>query len=122
MGIFGIAGGAQAFSSASGGKVYVFNHISTAAAQVVGANASRTKVTFHNPGTIDLFIAPVLNNNGASGGAIAFTPTTATLGGCFLVFANGGTLVVDGECQGAWQAFARSGTDNPLTVMDTNIG
>lgn len=120
MTIFGGVGGAQVFSSASGGKIYAYNNISTTPAVVVAANPSRTQITFHNPGTVDIFIAPstVLN---ASGASVALTPNTTILGGCFRVFANGGTLVISGECQGAWQAFSATGITNALTVMDTNL-
>lgn len=120
MGIVTGPGGPQAFSSASGGKVYAYNALTTAPAVVAPANTSRIKITFHNPGSIDVFVAPakVLN---AAGSAVALVPTTAALGGCWRVFANGGTLEIAGECQGAWQAFSASGTGNSLTVMDSNI-
>ena len=117
--IVGGVGGAVAFSSASGGKVYAFNNVSTTPAQVVAGNVSRTKLTFPNPGTVDIFIAPATVL--VSGAATTLSPTTAALGGCFRVFANGGTLVIEGECQTAWQAFSASGTGNPLTVMDSNL-
>lgn len=121
MGIISTGPGSPlANSSASGGKINFFNTISTAAQPVVLANPQRQKITFHNPGTVDLYIAPALALN-AAGQNVAFTPALGSLGGCFLVFANGGTLVVEGECQGAWQALSASGTTNPLTVMDSNI-
>lgn len=116
--VTGIAGGALAFSSASGGKVYAYNNITTVAAQVAAANPSRQKITFHNPGTVDIYIAPAYVVN--TGTNVALAPTTAALGGCFIIYANGGTLELSGECQGAWKAFAASGTTNPLTVMDSN--
>lgn len=116
MSIHGLVGGAQVFSSASGGKVYPYNSISTAPLTVVPANPSRTKLTFHNPGSIDIFVAPLFTATGA-----ALAPSTGALGGTFRVFANGGALTVDGECQGAWQAFSASGAGNPLTVMDSNV-
>lgn len=112
-------GSPLAFSSASGGKVYAYNAITTAAAQVAPANTSRQKITFHNPGTVDLFIAPAYVQNTGSNAALA--PTNAALGGTFRVYANGGTLSIEGECQGAWQAFAASGSTNALTVMDSNV-
>lgn len=115
-------GSPLAFSSASGGKVYAYNNVSESAAiQVAIANSQRTQLMFHNPGTSDIFIAPVLVQT--SGSSVALTPSNASLGGCFRVYSNGGTLVVSGECQGAWQAFAvtGAGTTNPLTVMDTNV-
>jgi hypothetical protein len=109
-------------SSASGGKVYAYNNISESSLVVVaGANQVRQRITFHNPGASDAFIAPALIQT--SGSSVAFTPSNAALGGTFRLYANGGTLVVDGECQGAWQAFAvtGAGTTNPLTVMETNV-
>lgn len=120
MTIFGIAGGPQANASASGGKINVFNGITTAPQAVVLANPQRRQIIFHNPGDIDLYIGPALALN-AAGQNVAFVPALGSLGGCFLVFGNGGSLTITGECQGGWQAFAKSGTTNPLTVMDSNI-
>jgi hypothetical protein len=111
-------GGPSTFSSASGGKVYAYNAVSTTPAEVAPVNTARQKITFHNPGTVDIFIAPAYVVN--TGSNVALAPTTAALGGCFRVFANGGTLEITGECQGAWNAFSASASTNPLTVMDTN--
>lgn len=112
-----IVGGSQAYSSANGGKVFAFNNISTAPQQVVAGNPNRQKITFHNPGDVDIFVAPAITATGA-----ILTPSTAALGGCFRIFANGGTLEISGECQVAWQAFSASGVTKPLTVMDSNLG
>jgi len=115
-------GSPLAFSAASGGKIYAFNTISESANTTVApANPSRQKITFHNPGSSDIFIATVLQQT--TGTDTALTPTNSTLGGTFRVYGNGGTLAVEGECQGAWQALAvtGSGSSNPLTVMDSNI-
>lgn len=115
-------GSPLAFSSASGGKVRAYNAITTAAATVAPANPSRQKITFHNPGTVDIFIAPTTAFASISATSpVALAPTTSALGGCFRVYGNGGTLEISGECQGAWQAFAASGTTNALTVMDSNV-
>jgi hypothetical protein len=112
-------GGASAFSSASGGKVYSFNNMSTTPQQVVAANPSRQRIIFHNPGaSVDIFVAPAKVVAGGTQAALA--PTTSALGGCFRVFA-GATLEISGECQGAWQAFSASSTGLPLTVMDSNL-
>lgn len=111
-----IAGGAAASSSASGGKVTAVNNLGTAAIQVVAANPSRRSLVFHNPGTIDVYVAPATDLNGQ---AIALA--LGALGGGFLVYANGGTLQVEGECQTAWKAMSASGSNNPLTVMDSNV-
>lgn len=114
-------GSPLAFSSASGGKVYAYNTIAEASLTTVApANVSRQKVTFHNPGVNDVYIAPVNVTN--TGSNVALTPSNAALGGCFIVYANGGTLSIEGECQGAWQAFSKTGAGsaNALTVMDSN--
>ncbi len=106
-------------SSASGGRTYAYNNISTVPEQIIGANPQRQKITIHNPGTVDIFVAPVyVISNGSD---TALTPSPTSLGGCFRVYANGGTLVIDGECQKPYQAFSASGTNNPLTVVDSSI-
>ena len=105
--------------SASGGRVYAFNNLSATPQQVLGANPQRQSITFHNPGTIDILSAPATVLVG--GAASALVPSTSALGGCFRVFANGGSLTITGECQGAWQAFSASASNNSLTVMDTNL-
>jgi hypothetical protein len=114
--IQGIAGGTLAFSAASGGKVYAVNNLGTSPIQVVPANSSRQKLTFHNPGTQDVFVSPAVTATGTT-----LTPSLAALGGTFRIFANGGTLIVEGECQTAWNAFAAANANNPLTVMDSNV-
>ncbi len=103
----------------SGGKVYAYNNLSTTPEVVAPANPQRTSITFHNPGTVDAFIAPQYVVN--TGSQVALTPTTSALGGCFRVYANGGQLVIGGECQGQWQAFSASASCNPLTVVDSNV-
>lgn len=114
-------------TGANGGKTYGYNNISNASPLIVAqANPSRQSIIFHNPGTQDIFIAPqfvqgVLGTAPTSPTNVALTPTTALLGGTFRVFANGGQLTLGGECQGAWQALAASGTTNPLTVIESNI-
>jgi len=128
MSVIGIAGAPQAFGGASGGKIYGYNNITSAANTTVAlANPLRQKITFHNPGTVDIFVSQVQIQNTLGTAPTtpsdhAFVPTTSLLGGTFRVYANGGQLVVDGECQKAWQALAASGTTNPLTVVDTNVG
>lgn len=115
-------GGALAYNGASGGKVYGYNNISESGlVQVAAANPSRIKLTFHNPGTNDIFVAPVVIQT--TGTNVAFSPSNAALGGCIRVYANGGQFIIEGECQGAYQAFAvtGAGTTNPLTVIDTNV-
>ena len=112
-------GSPGAISGASGGRVYAFNNLNTTPQQIAGANPQRQSITVHNPGTIDAFVAPatvIVNGSDAT-----LTPSTAALGGCFRVYANGGTLVLTGEVGKAWQAFSASASSNPLTVMDSSI-
>lgn len=129
MGIISTGPGSPlAFSSASGGKVYGYNNINETTARVVApANPSRQKITFHNPGPNDIYIAPsliqnVLGTSPTNLSDVALVLTNAALGGSRIVYGNGGTLEITGECQGAYQALAKTtaGTTNPLTVTDSN--
>ena len=119
MSIISGVGASPSVGPTSGGKIYAYNNLSTAPAVVAAANQFRISITFHNPGTIDAFIAPALVQT--TGSSVALVPTTAALGGCFRVYANGGSLVFTGECQGAWQAFSASAAGNSLTVVDSNV-
>ena len=115
-------GGALAYNGASGGKVYGYNTISESGlVTVAAANSGRVRITFHNPGANDLFIAPVVIQT--SGSNVAFSPNNAALGGCIRIYGNGGQFTIEGECQGAYQAFAvtGAGASNPITVMDSNL-
>lgn len=112
-------GASQSIGPTSGGKVYAYNNLSATPGTVAPANPYRTKITFHNPGAIDLFVAPALVQT--SGSSAALVPTTSALGGCFRVYGNGGSLTIEGECQGAWQAFSLSGSGNAITVVDSNV-
>lgn len=105
---------------ASGGKVYAYNNIdNTTPIAVAPALASRKRITFHNPGDVDLLIFPQYQQT--SGSNAALSVTTSAKGGAFLVYANGATLIIEGECQGAWYALAVSGSGKPITVMDTFV-
>lgn len=126
--IFAGPGGPLAFSSASGGKVYGYNNISEVAARVVApANTQRQKITFHNPGANDIYVGPVNVQNvigtvPTNPSDVALVLTNAALGGSRVIYGNGGTLEITGECQGAWQALAKTGAGaaNPFTVTDSN--
>lgn len=115
MGTFSGLGASSAVSGASGGKVTGFVIPATTAALAISGNPSRKKITFHNPGTINVYVAPTVSATGA-----ALSPTLSALAGTFIIF-PGGLLIIDGECQTAWQALAASGTNNPLTIMESNI-
>jgi len=108
----------------SGGKVYAFNNLATTPITVAPANQSRTQITFDNPGTVDIIVFPVnvqAVNSDATIANVAMSPTTSALGGGYRIYANGGFRTISGECQGAWQALAVSGSGNPFTVTDTNV-
>lgn len=129
MTIFAGVGGSSTVSSASGGKVYGYNNINETTARVVApANPARQKITFHNPGANDIYVAPVnvqnvLGTSPTTPSDVALILTNAALGGSRIVYGNGGTLEITGECQGAWQALAKTtaGATNPFTVTDTNV-
>lgn len=110
-----IAGGSGAVGATSGGKTTAVNNLGTASVQVIAANPSRMKITFHNPGTVDVLVAMAKNAAGA-----ALAPTFSARGGGFLIYANGGEKSFDGECQLAWVAVAASGSGNPLTIVESN--
>lgn len=110
------ATGAQVITGGNGGKVTPFNNISTTPQQVIGANPLRSKLNFHNPGSVDIIVAPTIQANGQT-----LTVSTSLLGGGYRVFANGGSITVDGECQTPWQAFSVFGSGLPLTVSESNV-
>ena len=108
-------GSALAYASASGGKVYAFNTISTTPMTLVPANPNRQSITFHNPhASINMYVTQATDYNGTT-----IIPGTGTLGGCFVIF-PGNTLTLTGEVQKAWQGFSASGSNLPFTVLDSN--
>ena len=110
-----------AIGAASGGKFYRYNAIDTTPLTVAPANTSRQKITFHNPGDVDIYIAPAKSFSAANSiTPDAFTPSPSVLGGCWVVYANGGVLTFVGECQGEFVAFAASGSGKPLSITDSN--
>ena len=115
----------------SGGKVYAYNNLGASPEVVAPANQP-TQITFHNPGSVNVYVFPssVQNVPGTSPGSTngqpnlantTLTPSLAALGGGFLIYANGGQITLTGECQGAYQALAYTGSANPLTVSDSNV-
>jgi len=116
----------------NGGKVYAYNNLGTSPITVAPQNVSRGSITFHNPGSVNVVIFPtqVQNTPGTAPTSAngvpnvtntTLTPTTTTLGGGIMIYANGGQITMTGECQNAWQALATSGSNNPLTVIESNV-
>lgn len=121
MGSVHAVGSPGTVGKASGGRIFAYNNVSTTPQQILGIDPQRVSFTVHNPGTVDIFIAPLdqailMNQMDAP-----LTPSVSALGGCFRVYANGGELTIGGECQKGWQAFCASGSGNPLTVMVSRI-
>lgn len=121
MSIISLVGGSSTFTGATGGKVYPNRVTSTVAAAVIPANASRRRLTFHNPGTIDLYVFPVKLMDFNGNLATSYKPSPTSLEGSFLVVANGGTLIVEGECQFEWWAFLATDGQGAITIMDSNV-
>jgi hypothetical protein len=116
MPIFSGVGSPGTVASASGGKVTPVNGLTTTPGQVIGINSQRRQITFHNPGgSITVYVYMLQTATGAT--LVPALPNS--LGGTFSVL-PGGFLVVDGECQFAWGAFAASGSTASLTIMESN--
>lgn len=124
MGVIAIAGGASVFSSASGGKVYALTIAASGGSDVAPENPSRQRITFHNPGSNRILVGPKKKVGlfSQTQSDNLFSWVAGSEGGAFIVYADGGTLEITGECQGAWHAIAETGETNPFTVMDSNIG
>ena len=120
MSIIGVVGGSQTFAQASGGKVYAAVNLGPTPTMCAPANVNRQKITFHNPGPVDIFVGPQFVLTFA-GSQFANPASVALPAGSFRILSNGGTLVISGECQGQWNAFSESSTNIGLTVMDSNI-
>ena len=96
--------------------VTAINNLTTTPEPVIGPNASRIGITFHNPGSIDTVVFPTEVLQG--GVSVPLTPNVATLGGGFLL-PQGATLFMGGRiARQGWQALAMNGTNNPLTITE----
>lgn len=100
----------------SGGKVTPLNNLSASPIVAVAANPQRASITFHNPGTLTVYVYPSITAVGQVN-----SPNLSSLGGTFQLL-PGATMTLTGEIQGAWQAFSASGSNQPLTVMESNLG
>ena len=83
--------------------------LGTAPTTVLTVNTQTRRVTFHNPGTVPVFVCQALDANGN-----ALTPgpnpgNWAILPGASFTFTGNGVA-------GAWLAAAASGSGNPFTV------
>lgn len=83
--------------------------LGTGSVQVLPANAQVQKVTFHNPGNVDIFVCQATDANGNALVAGANPGNWRIVSGGLLVFTGAGVA-------GAWLAAAASGAGNPLTI------
>jgi hypothetical protein len=100
-------------STATGGKVSGAT-VGTVGAQVIAGNPARQSIIFHNPGTTNVSVYPLLNATGGTN-----SPSSGNPAGSFQVL-PGGLITITGECQGAWGAWGASAT-NYLTIMQSNL-
>lgn len=115
--------------------VTAINDLGTQPQCVIGANATRTGITFHNPGSVTLLVFPkvvlVYGQNPGNflpspvGGGVnmqgysqVLVPSVNQLGGGFLMCPGATLFFGEPTCQQAWQALAMAGSNNPLTVME----
>jgi len=97
--------------------VTAVNNLNTTPAQVIAANQNRVSISFHNPGTNDVFVYQTQTL--VSGSLVNLVPSLSSLGGCYRIFGNGGGLTLTGECQLAFGAFSASGSNQPLTITES---
>ena len=118
-GVVSFVGASPSTGPTNGGKTYAWNILTNMSIVVAPANPSRRSIIFHNPGTVNIYVSMPLQMflDGTQG---ILDPNIIEPGGGFLL-APGQTLsFMGGEIQTAWQASSASGTNNALTVMDSN--
>ncbi len=90
------------------------NNIGTAAISVIGANASRHGLFFHNPATTNV-------NMYVFQSTVSSTPTLSAPGGAFLILPADTFPFPSSEYANVntgFFAFASTGTNNALTIME----
>ena len=93
------------------------NNLGTTPIVVMQPSPTRTSINFHAPGSVDIIVAPLTVLQG--GVSVNLVPSLAALGGCYRVYANGGDRPISGPAAGqGWQAFAVSGSNQPLTITE----
>jgi hypothetical protein len=107
--------GQPGIGTGTGGRITAINNLGTALMPLVAVNPYREFIQFANPGNVTIFVAMALDANGNP-----LQPSTLALGGTLPVL-TGATLTVVGECQQGWNGFAASGSNNPITVFESNL-
>jgi hypothetical protein len=106
--------GRMGFATTATLSFYAFNSVSSSPTQVVAGSTGTTypaNLSFHNPSDLDIFVYPSVDGNGNSITALSSSP-----GGALLVYANGGSISIDGGSTMAWFAIS-TGTAGSLTVV-----
>lgn len=114
--------------------VRAINYLNTSPQLVIGSNATRTGITFHNPGTQAVVVFPRLvliygtdprNALPTAHGDIQgqghnhhLVPSLAQLGGGFYLNPAATLFFTGPTAQQAWQALVINGECQPLTVME----
>jgi hypothetical protein len=75
--------------------------VTNASAQCLGKGFGRVSLSFHNPGTVDVYVCPAFQANGAA------LTASAGAAGMILVMA-GNTQEIDNPGNGAWNCIAAS--------------
>jgi hypothetical protein len=101
----------------SNSTIWAINNLGTGPSPVIGINPGRKTITFHAPGANDIYVAPafVLTNMAVS---VALVPSLSVLGGCFHIFAGASLTISGPSAAQAWQAFAATGSNQPLTIQE----
>lgn len=98
----------------AGGNVTAINNLSSAGfISVISSNNGRSNISFHNPGSNTVFVAPTTQGSSNT----PFNPTQLLLGGTFQI-TPGGWVVLTGQVQQGYQAAVTAGSSQPLTIMD----
>ena len=92
----------------TGGGTLGFS-LGTGSTQVLAVNSQTQKVTFHNPGTIAVFVCQSKDANGN-----ALTPGLNA--GNWIIMPGATWTFTGNGVAGAWLAAAASGSGNPFTV------
>ena len=83
--------------------------LATSSVQVLPQTPQTRRVTFHNPGSITIYVCQALDANGSALTPGAHPGNWAIYGGGMMTFTGDGVA-------GAWLATSASGSGNPLTV------
>jgi hypothetical protein len=104
----------QNFSVASMGSTLGLNNVGTTGAQVIPFDPGRRTIVFANPNaSVTIYVYQLTDLNGH-----ALAPTNASPGGAWPIFA-GAIATFTGDVQGAWGAFASTGSTNSISIMSS---